>query len=115
MPRDSDVYLADILEAIEKIRRYTGGMSFEDFSSDDRTVDAVVRNLEVIGEAAKQVPADLRSRAPKIEWRKVGAFRDMLIHEYFGVDLEILWDVVQTKLSPLEQYLKPLLRDSPEK
>ena len=94
MPRDSRVYLEDILGAIARIRRYTTGLSKDAFAADDKTVDAVVRNLEVVGEAVKRVPADLRARHPEIEWQKIAGLRDILIHACFGVDVDILWDVI---------------------
>lgn len=109
MPRDSRVYLEDILEAIARIQRYTRGLSREAFANDEKTVDAVVRNLEVIGEAVKQLPADIRSRAASVDWPKIAGLRDILIHQYFGVDVEILWDVVETKLSGLETAVRSLL------
>lgn len=102
MPRDYRVYLEDILDAARKIREYAGGMSKDEFSSDSKTIDAVVRNLEIIGEAVKQLPDDIRSCDPEIEWRKIAGLRDILIHQYFGVDVEILWDIVQHNIPELE-------------
>lgn len=109
MPRDSDVYLADIIAAIRSIRDYTEGMELVDFADDPKTVDAVVRNLEVIGEAAKRVSGSDRASSPEVEWRKIAGLRDMLAHEYFRVDVEIVWDVVQTKLANLERQVLRLL------
>ena len=110
MPRDSKVYLEDILEAIARIRRYTSGLSREAFAGDERTLDAVVRNLEVIGEAVKRLPADVRSHAPAVEWQKIAGLRDILIHQYFGIDIEILWDIVENKLPGLEAAVRSLAR-----
>ena len=101
MPRDADVYLEDILTAIGRIQEFTRGLDGAAFQRDARTVDAVLHNLEVIGEAAKHVPEELRERAPAIEWRKIAGLRDLIAHAYFEVDLDIIWDVVATKLGPL--------------
>ena len=89
MPRDFRVYLEDILGAISKIRRYTDGLSKQGFAADEKTLDAVIRNLEVIGEAVKQLPADLRARQPGLDWQKIAGLRDILIHQYFGIDVDI--------------------------
>lgn len=101
MPRDSRVYLEDILEASQKIRLYTEGFSFESFREDSRTADAVIRNLEIIGEAVKQIPEAIRARQPEIPWKKIAGLRDILIHAYFGIDFEMIWDVVTNKLPAL--------------
>lgn len=79
MPRDYKVYLEDILEAVRKIRKYTSGLSFRAFAEDSRTFDAVIRNLEIIGEAAKGVPEHVRSENPQVEWKKVMGLRNILI------------------------------------
>ncbi|HLA77807.1 MAG TPA: DUF86 domain-containing protein [Vicinamibacteria bacterium] len=89
---------------------YVEGYARESFGDDPKTVDAVVRNLEIIGEAVKQVPAAVRERAPDIEWTKIAGLRDVLIHAYFGVDLDILWDVVTSKVPGLADQVKALLR-----
>jgi len=109
MPRDSRIYLEDILAAADRIASYTTGHTYESFAADEKTADAVVRNLEIIGEAAKRVPTDVRQKAPDIEWAKIGGLRDVLIHAYFNIDLEIVWDVVQNKLPPFVQGVKGLL------
>ena len=109
MPRDYKVFLEDILEAIRKIRDYTDGLSLQAFTADAKTFDAVIRNLEIIGEAVKQIPEDIRSLRPEVEWKRIGRLRDILIHQYFGVDAQIIWDIVQNKLTPLEQAIRALL------
>jgi uncharacterized protein with HEPN domain len=102
MLRDYRLYLDDILEAIEQIRSYITGYSWIAFERDRRTQDAVIRNLEIKGEAAGKLPEDLYTTSQNVEWRKFIAFRNVLIHEYFGVSLAIVWDVVQNKLDPLK-------------
>jgi uncharacterized protein with HEPN domain len=112
MPRDFNVYLDDILEAIQRIREYTDGFSEEMFIGDVKTQDAVIRNLEVIGEAVRQIPEAKRAEFPELEWRKVVGLRDILIHRYFGVDPTIVWDVVANKLSELEVVVQKMSGNS---
>jgi uncharacterized protein with HEPN domain len=110
MPRDYKLYLEDVLSAIGRIRRYVSGSSSEMLAGDEKTLDAVVRNLEIIGEAAKKVPEDIRLLHPSVDWKKIAGLRDILIHEYFGVDVEIVWDIVENKLPVLEQQIQSILR-----
>lgn len=109
MFRDYRNCLEDILEAIASIREYTAGFSLQTFASDRKTIDAVIRNLEVIGEAVKAVPEPIRARHPEVEWKRVAGLRDILIHQYFGVNVKIVWDIVQNKLPSLEKSIRSLL------
>ena len=111
--RDPRLYLDDILEAIHKIRDYTAGMDYTAFSKDTKTQDAVIRNLEIIGEAAGRLQEPVRVASPEIEWRKIVELRNILIHEYFGVSLPLVWDVIQSKLDPLESSCRVLLNQLP--
>jgi len=111
MPRDYKVGLEDILEATRKIRSYTLGFTLQAFKQDSKTFDAVVRNLEIIGEAAKNLPDTVRSKHPEIDWKRIGGLRDILIHEYFGVDAEIIWDIVENKLSALDEVVRNILKE----
>jgi len=111
MPRDYKVYLDDILEASSRIRDYTSGLTLDEFKDDTKTLDAVVRNLEVIGEAVKKVPDEIRSRYPDVEWKKIAGLRDILIHEYFGIDVNIIWDILKNKLPRLEEKVKKILSE----
>jgi uncharacterized protein with HEPN domain len=108
MPRDFRLYLDDMLDAIHQIRSYLQGMDEAAFAADRKTQDAVIRNLEIIGEAARNLPDNITQTAPEIEWRKVKGLRNILIHEYFGVNLPIIWDIVQNRLGPLETACRKL-------
>jgi len=107
--RDEALYLEDIRACCEKVSRYVSGLTLEQLRSDDRTTDAVVRNLEIIGEAAKHVSEDMRDRIPGIEWRKVAGLRDILAHAYFGVDEDIIWDIVQHHVPGLFERVRQFL------
>jgi len=109
MPRDYRLYLDDILECCTKIRQFTEGMSLEEFMRDVKTQDAVIRNFEVIGEAANHLPQEIRSLYHNIEWAKIVGFRNMLIHEYFGIKLDTVWSAIEMKLPDLEEQTKALL------
>jgi uncharacterized protein with HEPN domain len=114
MPRDFRLYLDDMLGAIGRIQEYTADMDEAAFALDSKTQDAVVRNLEVIGEAARNLPDQMKAGAPEIDWRKIVGLRNILIHEYFGISTPILWDVVQSKLGPLETVCRKLLEKAAE-
>ncbi len=101
MSRDQVMYLQDIAESCQKILRFTDGLTQSDLIQDEKTYDAVVRNLEIIGEAAKHISDELRKQLTGIDWRKIAGMRDMLAHAYFGIDNDILWDVVQNKIPQL--------------
>ena len=101
MPRDARLYLEDIVEACQKVLEYTAGFDERSFLADGKTIDATIRNLEVIGEAAKRVPADVRDAISGVSWNRISGLRDVLIHDYFGVDRQIVWDIVATKVRPL--------------
>ena len=102
MSRSLKLYCDDILISCDKILRYTQGLDDNRFFADELRFDAVIRNLSVIGEAVKQIPPEIRNKYPHIEWRKIAGLRDILVHAYFYLEDEIIWDIIQTKISPLK-------------
>jgi len=111
MYRDYKVYLNDILEAIRKIQNYTKNMSFSEFKRNELVQDAVIRNLEIIGEAVKRIPDSIKREHPHIEWRKIAGLRDILIHAYFEIDLEIIWDIIKNKIPSLKEKILKILEE----
>ena len=106
------VYLDDILQSIEKIERYIQNIpSYRDFSADTLTTDAVIRNLEIIGEAVKNLPVEIKRKYPNVVWKKIAGLRDILIHAYFGVDLKIVWDVVINKIPELKESVSKIAKE----
>jgi len=110
MKRTYRDYVADILGCFQETQEFTQGLDFDAFAKDRKTVNAVVRSLEVMGEAAKRIPAEIRKKHPKIPWKRMTGMRDKLIHEYSGVDLEIVWGVVKEELPPLKPLFKEMLQ-----
>lgn len=96
--RSAGLLIDDILEAASKIASYTAGMEREDFVSSGMAADAVVRNLEIIGEAANRLPKEFTDKHPEIEWRKIIGLRHRIVHDYFGVDLDIIWAITRQDL-----------------
>jgi uncharacterized protein with HEPN domain len=107
--RDPLLRIQDILDAIAKIQRYTQGMTLEIFSADEKTVDAVIHNFIIIGEAAGHVSQDLRDRYPAVPWSVIRNMRNVLAHVYFGVSLPIVWQTISEDLDPLVPVLQNLL------
>jgi len=108
MSAETKVYLEDILDSIKKIESYTSQLSYNDFTMNTLVVDAVVRNLEIIGEAVKKIPPEVKKKYPEVEWKKIAGLRDILIHEYSGVNLYIVWDVVSNKLPQLKSSIQKI-------
>ena len=106
-------YLEDISGAISDIRSFVQGMSADGFKSDKKTVNAVIRSLEIIGEATGKIPMDIRSGYSHVPWDEIMGMRNRLIHEYFGVDLDIVWQTIKEDLMPLETAIKEILSDYP--
>lgn len=111
MRRDLLLYLEDIRDAIISIRSYVGERTFEEFVGDRLRLDAVVLRFITIGEAVKQIPPSVTAHHPEIEWRKIAGLRDISVHSYYAVKPTILWDIIQTKLGPLEDAVEAMIQE----
>lgn len=107
--RDYTLYLKDILGAIESIERFIAGMDLESFQTDDKTTSAVVRKLEIIGEAVKQILDEIRQKHANIPWKEMAGMRDKLIHFYFGVDYHLVWKAITERLPQVKQEIQKVL------
>jgi uncharacterized protein with HEPN domain len=111
MTRGAGILLEEILEAIGLLQTYTAGLTYEEFAEDVKTQDSVTRRLEIIGEAAKGIPEHLRAKYPSVPWRDITGARDVIVHEYFRIDLEMAWDMVQDDLPALEREVRRILAE----
>lgn len=109
--KSSRLYLEDILTSILRIEDYVRGLNFESFTKDQKTIDAVVRNLEIIGEAAKNIPESFSEKHAELPWREMMSTRNKVIHEYFGVDNNILWQTTREDLPKLKAQIQKLLQE----
>jgi uncharacterized protein with HEPN domain len=109
--RQIEDYLQDILETIAAAQQFTMGMSFEDFEADQKTVFAVTRAIEIVGEATKNIPPNLRESYPQIPWKSITGMRDKVIHHYFGINIQVLWDTVQQDFPTLEPVIAQILKE----
>ena len=103
--RTFKVYFQDILDASQSILEYTKNYTLEKFSDDKKTIDAVIRNFEIIGEAAKKIPQQVKDKYPDLHWRGMAGMRDKFIHEYFGINIEIVWDTIVKEIPKIKQIL----------
>ncbi len=108
--RGIKLYLEDIQDSIRKIERYTRGSDFEKFSRDEQMIDAVVRNLSIIGEAVRNIPKEMKAKNPEVAWNEIKGMRNKVIHEYFGIDEEILWKTIQDDLPIFKKQIIKLLK-----
>ncbi len=95
--------LSDIIESIDKIKKYTLTVSYQDFLNDDKTLDAVIRNFEIIGEAANRLPDETKDRFSNINWHRIRGFRNRIVHDYMGIDYEIVWTLIDNDLDNLKR------------
>ncbi len=108
--RDNSVYLREILDSINRIQDYIGDLTFEDLANDPLRQDGVIRQLEIIGEASRVLPPEFKSAYPDVPWQKMVGMRHVIIHEYFQVDLQVIWDTVKGDLPPLKKQIQEILR-----
>ncbi|MBK8806440.1 MAG: DUF86 domain-containing protein [Bacteroidales bacterium] len=113
--RDLFLLLEDMLESAQKIKRYTNGMDFDSFLKDDKTIDAVVRNFEIIGEAANRIDPDFKLKNPDFEWNHLRGFRNRIIHDYFGIDYEIVWSIIQENLDVYIEWIEMFIDQKNDK
>jgi len=111
MKRDYELYLKDIRDSMKAIEEFTDGMSFEEFKEDDKTSSAVLRKLEVIGEATKHIPEEIRKKKPQLPWKEMAGMRDRLIHSYFGIDYELIWKTIKKRIPEAKPLIKKILDD----
>ncbi len=109
--RDCRMYIEDILSSMNRIEKYVNGLEYEDFIQNDMAVDAVIRNLEIIGEASKNVPENVRSQYPDVPWKRMIGLRNIVIHDYFGVDLSIVWRIVTKNIPAAKIQVEKILND----
>jgi len=109
--RGIELYLKDIQESIRKIEKYTRGVSFEKFSRDEKLIDAVARNFLIIGEAVINIPKEIKAKNPDVAWKEIKGMRNKVVHEYFGIDEEILWKTIQGDIPVFKKQIAKLLRD----
>lgn len=110
--RDILLLLEDMLQSAHKIKQYTKGLDYSSFLKDDKTIDAVVRNFEIIGEAANRIDPDFRYQNPQVEWKRIRGFRNRIVHDYFGIDYEIVWNIIETYLDEMIDWLETIIDDN---
>jgi len=111
MKREIGDYIDDIVDAMNKVLKFVEGISYEEFAQDEKTVFAVIRAIEIIGEAVKNIPEDIRREYPEIPWRGMAGMRDKVIHGYFGVNLKVVWETVKERIPEVKPIFEKMLKD----
>lgn len=110
--RNWKLFVEDILESIELIKQYVENMKIDNFKEDRKTIDAVVRNLEIIGEASRYLAEEIKQKYLKVDWKGLSGLRNRIAHEYFGLSVEIIWEIITKELLPLKNELEQILREN---
>jgi len=110
--REPELLLGDIIDSIQKIKKYTNGMSSKEFFDDDKTLDAVIRNFEIIGEAANKIPKEIKDNFQEVKWNRVRGFRNRIVHDYMGIDYEIVWEIILNDLGDLQGQIQKIIDNS---
>ena len=110
MPRSHELYYEDILESCRRIETYTKGLTNNQFSSNQLIIDAVIRNLEIIGEATKQLPDHEKQKYPFITWKEIAGLRNVIIHAYFGININIVWNIITAEIPKLKKNMEKILK-----
>ena len=109
--RDYNLLVEDILDAGEKVKKYTNNLSYDEFINSELTKDAVARNFEVIGEAASKIPEHIKHQYPNVEWKRIIGLRNRIVHEYFGIDYQIVWEIIQRQLDIFLDEIRSIPRE----
>ena len=115
MKREFGDFIEDVINAMNKALKFVEGVSYEEFAKDDKTIFAVIRAIEIIGEAVKNIPENTRKEYPEIPWKGMAGMRDKVIHEYFGVDIKVVWDTVKKRIPEVKPLFERMLKDLEEK
>lgn len=111
MKRDPKLFVRDIIAAMEAIEQFVEGLSLDEFKEDDKTSSAVIRKFEIIGEATKRIPEFVKAKTPDVPWKRMAGMRDRLIHAYFGVDYQLVWDAIKLEILELKPRLEKMLTE----
>ncbi len=115
MKREIGDFIEDIINAMNKALKFVEGVSYEEFAKDDKTIFAVIRAIEIIGEAVKNIPEDTKKGYPEIPWKGMAGMRDKVIHGYFGVDIKVVWDTVKKRIPEVKPLFEKMLKDLEER
>jgi uncharacterized protein with HEPN domain len=110
--REYKLYLVDIISAMDSIESFVEGLSFEEFQRDDKTASAVIRKFEIIGEASRNIPEEIKKKHPEVSWKEMAGMRDRLIHAYFGVDYNLVWITIKNRLPIAKQMIRNVLAET---